>query len=195
MIAKIKRSTKSISVIIIYGYLVSNQEALSSHVVDHIKNLFSSLVATNIYLDIIKDSIPNLISQEVNQMLKKIPSDLEIKETVFNLNKDGALGLDGFRAFFVQRYWDIIHHDVIKAFNAKLHPPKAPDIIEVIWKHHVDVWLKCNTYGSFSTDMASCGGLFRKSLSDFLFDFLEKLDCPSSIHVELFGVIKVVDYS
>lgn len=94
--------------------MVSNQEALSSHVVDHIKNFFSSLVGTDIYLDFIKDSITNLISQEVNQMLKKIPSDLEIKEAVFNLNKDGALGPDGFRASFVQHYWDIIHHDVIK---------------------------------------------------------------------------------
>lgn len=84
---------------------------------------------------------------------------------------------------------------IIKTFNVKLHPPKAPKNIEVICKHFAGGWLKCNTYGSFSTDMASCEGLFRNSLGDFVFDFAEKFDCPSSIHAELFGVIKAVDYA
>lgn len=70
---------------------------------------------------------------------------------------------------------------IVKVLNVKFHPPKAQKF-EVIWKHLVDGWLKCNTYGSFSTDIASCGGLLRNSLGDFVFDFAENLDCSSSFH-------------
>ncbi|KAI5428103.1 hypothetical protein KIW84_033200 [Lathyrus oleraceus] len=46
-------------------------------------------------------------------MLTEIPSNLEIKEAVFNLNKYGVSGLDSCGAFFFQYFWDIIHRDVI----------------------------------------------------------------------------------
>lgn len=59
---------------------------------------------TYIDLELIKDSIPNLISQEDNQMLTKIPTDLEINDVVFNMNIDGAPGPDGFLAFFFLHY-------------------------------------------------------------------------------------------
>lgn len=59
---------------------------------------------TYIDLDLIKDSISNLISQEDNQMLTKIPTDLEINDVVFNMNIDGAPGPDGFWAFFFLHY-------------------------------------------------------------------------------------------
>ncbi|KAI5395943.1 hypothetical protein KIW84_062224 [Lathyrus oleraceus] len=95
------------------GSLISNQEILSTHVIDHFKNLFSSPVGNTIDYDLIKDIIPTLINQDTNQRLNEIPSDLEIKEVVFNLNKDGALRLDNFGAFFFHHFWHIIQYYVI----------------------------------------------------------------------------------
>jgi len=60
----------------------------------------------------VKEAIPNLVDDRLNAMLTMIPSQLEIKNAVFYLNKDGAPGLDGFGAFFFQAYWDIISNDV-----------------------------------------------------------------------------------
>ncbi|MCH93266.1 RNA-directed DNA polymerase (Reverse transcriptase), partial [Trifolium medium] len=48
-------------------------------------------------------------------MLTIIPTHEEIKNAVFNLNKDSAPGPDGVGAIFFQTYWDIIKHDVYKA--------------------------------------------------------------------------------
>lgn len=84
---------------------------------------------------------------------------------------------------------------IINSFNVKLHPHKAPRMIEVIWRPPAIGWLKCNTHGSFSTYFASYGGLFRNSSGDFVFGFDDKLDCSSSIQVELLGVTKAIDFA
>lgn len=44
-----------------------------------------------------------------------MPSDTEIHDAVYALNKDGAPGPDGFGAIFYQTYWRIVKNDVIKA--------------------------------------------------------------------------------
>lgn len=113
IITLIKSATKNILALNIDGSLVSNQEILSNHVVDHFKNLFSSPVGNYIDHYLIKDSIPTFINQDTNQRFTEIPSDIEIKEVVFNLNKDGTLGSNGFGDFFFQHFWDIILQDVI----------------------------------------------------------------------------------
>ncbi|MCI76711.1 ribonuclease H protein, partial [Trifolium medium] len=37
---------------------------------------------------------------------------------------------------------------ILKAFNIKINPPKAPDIIEVLWQPPILHWFKCNTDGA-----------------------------------------------
>ncbi|MCH94435.1 RNA-directed DNA polymerase (Reverse transcriptase), partial [Trifolium medium] len=64
---------------------------------------------------LVDEVIPAIIDERVNSILTMIPSSLEIKNAVFELNKDGAPGPDGFGAFFFQTYWDIIQHDVVNA--------------------------------------------------------------------------------
>ena len=44
-----------------------------------------------------------------------MPSEIEIHDVVYALNKDGASGPDGFGAIFYHTYWRIIKNDVIKA--------------------------------------------------------------------------------
>ncbi|GAU47353.1 hypothetical protein TSUD_190190 [Trifolium subterraneum] len=63
---------------------------------------------------LVEQVIPNLVGDNVNALLTIISSADEIKHVVFDLNKDGAPGPDGFGVVFFQTYWDIIHEDVVK---------------------------------------------------------------------------------
>ncbi|XP_060170583.1 uncharacterized protein LOC132601519 [Lycium barbarum] len=60
------------------------------------------------------DNVPNLIDQQTNIELCKMPSLEEIKQAVFNLNGTSASGLDGFSGKFYQSCWNIIGADVYK---------------------------------------------------------------------------------
>lgn len=54
------------------------------------------------------DVIPNLVSQEDNDLLTKIPDQEEIKKTVFSMDPDSAPGPDGFQGSFYRFCGDII---------------------------------------------------------------------------------------
>jgi hypothetical protein len=64
---------------------------------------------------LLEEVIPNIVDERVNSLLTMIPSLLEIKNAVYELNKDGAPGPNGFGTFFFQTYWDIIQHYVVNA--------------------------------------------------------------------------------
>lgn len=113
-VTKIKNTTKLISSIRIGENHITESSQISDHIVNYFKNLFSA----NLLLQdqsLIDEVIPSLIDEPVNNMLTMMPSFLEIRNAVFDLNKDGAPGPDGFGAFFFQTYWEIIKHDVVNA--------------------------------------------------------------------------------
>jgi len=62
-----------------------------------------------------------LITDRINNMLTMLPSNDEISNVVFSLNKDSALGQDGFGALFFENYWEIIKHDVCKVVFTVFH--------------------------------------------------------------------------
>jgi len=53
---------------------------------------------------LVDEIIPELVDEATNNLLIMIPSELEVKNVVFNLNQDGAPGPDGFGASFFQTY-------------------------------------------------------------------------------------------
>ena len=55
-----------------------------------------------------------MVSSEENTMLIKCSDYLKIKNVVFNLNGNSALGPDGFGGVFIHSCWDIIGSDVCK---------------------------------------------------------------------------------
>lgn len=114
-VTKIKNATKLISSLRINDQVTTNQQLISDHIVHYYKNLFcaNSVVLQDLFLA--EEAIPNLVNDNINTMLTMIPSQVEIKKAVFDLNKDGAPGPDGFGAFFYQTYWDIVSDDVTKA--------------------------------------------------------------------------------
>ena len=62
---------------------------------------------------LVDEVIPHLGGETINVMLTVLQNHKEIKNDVFSLNKESAPSLDGFRAFFDQTYWDIVHKEVI----------------------------------------------------------------------------------
>lgn len=63
----------------------------------------------------VDDTIPRLVDDNMNYILTRLPSVVEITIAVFALNKDSAPGPDGFGVIFYQVYWDIIKVGVSNA--------------------------------------------------------------------------------
>lgn len=53
-----------------------------------------------------------------NNELCRVPTYDEVKATVMELHPDKSPGPDGFNAFFFQKYWDIVGHDVSRAVRS-----------------------------------------------------------------------------
>jgi len=126
-LSKIKNKTKVISSLRDGENVITEPHQISNHIVNYYKNLF----CTNPFLQdqpVAEEVIPNMIGDNNNQMLTVLPNHEEIKSAVFNLNKNGAPGPDGFGAFFFQTYWEIIHKELIEAvmqfFCLRLDPSK-----------------------------------------------------------------------
>jgi hypothetical protein len=94
--------------------VINEPSQIAEHVVNHFQNLFctNSFVQDQI---LVEEVIPKLVDDNVNNLLTILPSKDEIKHAVFDLNKDGAPGPDGFGAHFFQTYWEIIQEDVVNA--------------------------------------------------------------------------------
>ena len=59
-------------------------------------------------------SIPNLLQDHHNSMLKVIPSPQQIYHALISLPIDKAPRLDGFLTFIFQIYWEVVKGDVVK---------------------------------------------------------------------------------
>jgi len=57
---------------------------------------------------------------------------------------------------------------IIKKFRVNIHPPRAPQIKEVIWHPPISHWIKGNTDGSSSALASASGIIFRNSEADCL---------------------------
>ncbi|XP_058783255.1 uncharacterized protein LOC131657925 [Vicia villosa] len=114
--ANIKRKTNLISSLRINDSIVTDKNSLENHIVEHFQNLFNN----NAVLQ--EDSslhnvIPNMISDQTNALLTMVPTEDEIKHSVFSLKADSAPGPDGFGGSFYHHYWDIIKGDVTNAVS------------------------------------------------------------------------------
>ena len=84
---------------------------------------------------------------------------------------------------------------ILKKFNVSLHPPKAPKIIEVIWKPPLPLWIKCNTDGSSNAITSACGGIFRDHHSNFLLCFAENTGHNNAFNAELLGAMRAIEFA
>lgn len=84
---------------------------------------------------------------------------------------------------------------ILKSFNVSIHPPKAPNIIEVLWKPHPPHWIKCNTDGSSTAHASACGGIFSNHEADLLLCFAENVGKCNAFHAELMGAMRAIEFA
>jgi hypothetical protein len=77
-------------------------------------------------------------------------------------------------------YSSISSFNILKKFNVTIHPPKAPDIKEVIWHPPISLWVKCNTDGTSNNLTSFCGGIFRNRNSEFICGFADNIGRKSA---------------
>lgn len=77
--------------------------------------------------------IPNLVSQEMNDVLMKEVTDKEIKEAAFDLGALKAPRPDGLSGIFYQTHWEAIKSDICGAirsfFEDRTLPPKINETV------------------------------------------------------------------
>ncbi|XP_019451876.1 PREDICTED: uncharacterized protein LOC109353976 [Lupinus angustifolius] len=100
-IAKIRYATKPMCILRHGDDTLLDRQDIDSHVLEYFTNLYASENETQ-PSNLIDSVIPNLVSEEDNIMLSKIPLEDEIKAVVFAMNGEGAPGPDGFGRFFFQ---------------------------------------------------------------------------------------------
>lgn len=91
----------------------------------------------------------------------------------------------------------IVDFSILKAFNCKIHHPKAPQIREVIWYPPHTNWLKWNIDGASNGNPgnSACGGILRDHNADFILCFAEPLGICSSYQAELCAFMRAVELS
>jgi len=115
-LAKIKNTTRPITSIRHENTTINDQEQIANHVVNHYTNLFN--VCSVLQDDgIVEEVIPNIVSDQTNNLLTMLPTPEEIFSAVTNLKRDSAPGPNGFGAFFFHKYWSIIKADVINVVS------------------------------------------------------------------------------
>jgi len=79
---------------------------------------------------------------------------------------------------------------ILKHYKVTIHPPKTPQIKEVVWHPPRQLWLKCNTDGASKGNpgISGCGGILRNATADAMLCFVEPLGIKSSYLDELCGL-------
>lgn len=58
------------------------------------------------------------VSQEMNEMLIREPTDVEIRKAMFAIHPEKAPGPDGMTSLFYQRFWKLIGPDIVRMVKA-----------------------------------------------------------------------------
>lgn len=113
-LTKIRNVSKQLSLLKLGESILYSTNAIESHVVDYFSSLYSvnSACVDN---GLVEQVIPSLVSIDDNSMLTNLPSMEEVRNAVFSMNNNSALGPDGFGSCFYQTYWDLVGNDVFKS--------------------------------------------------------------------------------
>src|ERR1044072_9095692 len=90
---------------------------------------------------------------------------------------------------------DIREFMILKLFKIDIHPPKAPDIKEVIWCPPLISWVKVNTDGAATKNPqnASAGGIFRDHTGLCLGCFSQNLGPLNAFTAELIAAMLAIE--
>ncbi|CAI8597349.1 unnamed protein product [Vicia faba] len=94
--------------------LLSIKKVMAELAVNYFTNLFCFAGSTS-DLSYVDEVIPALVTSSMNNILTILPSNEEIQNAVFNLNKNSTSGPDEFGGIFYHTYWNLIKDDVCVA--------------------------------------------------------------------------------
>lgn len=94
------------------GRMVESDRGIEKVAVDYFQDLFSTSVPTD--MDASLRFIKNKVSGTTNDFLTAEPTEQEIKKALFDINPDKAPGPDGMTSRIFQRFWNIMHKDIIR---------------------------------------------------------------------------------
>lgn len=110
---KIRRPRNQIEKIQVEGQEIRGIEEIKKEAHNHYKNLLSAShqqVDSEEFLQQIKKKI----SEQQNRDLDKEVTEEEIREAVWSLHPEKALGLDGFTIAFYRNHWETIKKDLVR---------------------------------------------------------------------------------
>lgn len=61
-----------------------------------------------------EDTIHHLVDNFINDMLINLPSFDKVNNAIFGMNPNSAQSHNDFGAYFFQKYWDVIDHDIFQ---------------------------------------------------------------------------------
>ncbi|VFQ71982.1 unnamed protein product [Cuscuta campestris] len=99
------------------GQLIDKPDDLEALAVTHFTTLLNSsepCSSSEVYSQFLS-TIPHLIDHTQNECLMSLPTEEEIKVTVWGMDPNSFLGPDGFNINFFKQCWDIIKDDLTSA--------------------------------------------------------------------------------
>ena len=95
------------------GHWVTSPTQIRQTILSSFKNLYAEEYVS--FLEHLDNLMANCITEEDNDLLMKIPSREEIKETLFQMHDLKASGPDGFPALFYKEFWPMVGDAVTNA--------------------------------------------------------------------------------
>jgi len=129
-----------------------------------------------------------LVCKKPNKISKK--KMIDWKSSISTIISNLAISGNNTNALATSSMYDFV---IMKKFNGKIHPLKAPQILEVIWQPPVFHWTKCNTDETGTSTSSSYGGIFRNKDANFLLCFSENLGPGNAFFAELSGAMRAIE--
>ncbi|VFQ70831.1 unnamed protein product [Cuscuta campestris] len=133
------------------GQLVDKPDDMEALAINHFTTLFNSsehCSSSEVYSQFLQ-TIPQIIEQSHNEGLMSLPTEDEIKLTVWNMEPNSSPGPDGFNINFFKHCWDIIKGDITSACQEVflgIPLPKAASSSNICLLPKVDNAMKLNDF-------------------------------------------------
>ena len=97
--------------------IIAGDDNLQTYITEFYKKLFGPHEHNNFSLDeSLRDDIPQ-VSMAENELLTASFSEKEIREAIFQMENNKALGPDGFPTEFYKHFWEVIEPDLLALFD------------------------------------------------------------------------------
>jgi hypothetical protein len=97
--------------------IIEGDDALVEHATHYYKDLFGPSSSSGLHIDQECWEVDEKVNEQENTELEKPFTEVEIKEAVFSMEKNTALGPDHFPIVFYQHCWEFIKEDLLLLFQ------------------------------------------------------------------------------